>query len=204
MPKPKLLIVDDEPTNLQFIKKVLEQEDYQLAFAKDGAEALDRLAAQSFDVILLDLEMPIVDGFSVLKTLREKRLLDRTKVIIISALDDEESIIKGFSLGALDYVPKPFVRKELLLRIRRLLDLKTQHETLLAGYQMMQGGVKAVRTLIQAPLGKAAKDAEDSPKLASLQGDLRKVMDVLQQFEFVPQPTRHSVHARTYKSSKIN
>lgn len=183
MPAPKLLVVDDEPSNLQFLKQVLQEEGYQLVFAKDGAEALARLAAQHFDLVLLDLQMPNIDGFSVLETLRARGKLGLTKVIIVSALDDEESIIHGFSLGALDYVPKPFERKELLLRIRRLLDLKTQQETLLAGYQMMQGGVKAVRGLIQSPLDRAARDAEDSPHFVSVQNDLRKVMGVLQQFE---------------------
>lgn len=201
MPKPKLLIVDDEPSNLQFLKQVLDKEGYQLVFAKDGAEALKRLAAQHFDLILLDLQMPNLDGFGVLEALRAKGTLGRTKVIIVSALDDEESIIHGFSLGALDYVPKPFERKELLLRIRRLLDLKTQQETLVTGYQMMQGGVKAVRGLIQAPLDRAARDAEDSPRFTSVQDDLRQVMNVLQQFELYlslqgTSLTRHDINVR--------
>ncbi len=183
MSNTKILVVDDEPSNLQYLKQVLGDEDYQLVFARDGLEALERLDEQAFALILLDLQMPNLDGYGVLEALRKNGTIGLTKIIILSVLDDEDSVIKGFSLGALDYVPKPFERKELLLRIRRLLNLKTEKETLLAGYRMMQSGVKAVGSLIQTPLDRASRDAEDSSHNTKVQDELRYVTHVLRQFE---------------------
>ena len=114
-----ILVVDDEPTISEFLKKGLEFEHYTVDVAQDGAEAIDKATETNYDVIVLDILLPYVDGFDVCRRLREKKVA--SPIIMLTCLDTIEERIKGLDAGADDYLVKPFELDELLARIRALL-----------------------------------------------------------------------------------
>ncbi len=113
----KLLIVDDNPENRDLLMRRLRRLGYEnMAAATDGIEALEAMAAETFDVVLLDVMMPRMNGVDVLKRMSEERRLERTAVIMISAATELETVVQCIELGAEDYLPKPF--NPVLLRAR--------------------------------------------------------------------------------------
>lgn len=112
----KILLVDDDLEFRDLLKETLESEGHYVVAATDGLDALMRLDTFTPDVILLDLMMPKLNGFEMLLARK-----DKTPVIVISAIDNEEERIKGYELGADDFLSKPFSVKELLVRIQVLI-----------------------------------------------------------------------------------
>jgi adenylate cyclase len=111
-----VLVVDDDSVNRLLLSRSLEREGHRFATAENGRRALEMLRADSFDIVLLDVVMPDVDGFEVLAQMQEDGELRHIPVIMISALEDIESVVRGIELGAEDYLPKPF--NPVLLRAR--------------------------------------------------------------------------------------
>lgn len=105
--KAKVLIVDDEPNNVDFIEQALEDTGYQLITATNGQEALDKIHSEQPDLVLLDLMMPVLDGFSVLAQVKADQTLRDIPIIIISSEQDSKSVVKGIKQGAEDYLTKP-------------------------------------------------------------------------------------------------
>lgn len=114
----KILIVDDEEKIREFIKKYANFEGHDVTEASDGMSALSILDEHSFDIIILDIMMPELDGFSTAKEIRKKYT---TPIIMLSARGEEYDKIHGFELGIDDYVVKPFSPKELMMRIEAVL-----------------------------------------------------------------------------------
>lgn len=119
--KSTILIVDDEPSACNTLEALLYHEGYDLRFASNGPEALAKAAELTPDLILLDVMMPDMDGFEVCQHLRESQLLAEVPVIMITALDDRNSRLRGFEAGADEFVSKPFDRIELRMRIRTII-----------------------------------------------------------------------------------
>jgi DNA-binding response OmpR family regulator len=117
--KPKILVVEDEPAIQAGIKDNLELEDYEVLTASDGQEGLKLALENDPDLILLDVMMPKMSGFDVLRKLRENRI--RGSVILLTAKKAEEDKVRGLKLGADDYVAKPFSVVELLARVQAVL-----------------------------------------------------------------------------------
>ena len=113
--KMKVLIVDDEELNVDYLEQRLEDLDYQIITASDGQKALDKIRSDHPDLILLDLMMPVIDGFAVLSEVKGDPSLRDIPVIIISADHDSKSIVRGIKQGADDYLTKP-VNAELLVK----------------------------------------------------------------------------------------
>src|ERR1700730_8275106 len=118
IPRRQILIVEDDRPLREAIAGALTGAGFDVAVAEDGAVAVDILAAQRFDVVLLDIGLPFVDGWQVLENLEGKRI---TSVIVISARGDEKDKVRALDLGADDYLAKPFGAGELLARIRAVL-----------------------------------------------------------------------------------
>ena len=114
--RPKILIVDDEPFNVDYLEQELDDLDYATVSAANGQQALDQVAAHAPDMILLDIMMPVLDGFQVLTRLKADPRWRDIPVVVISAMSDLESVVRGIKLGAEDYLAKPF--NEILLRAR--------------------------------------------------------------------------------------
>jgi two-component system sensor histidine kinase/response regulator len=125
-----ILLVDDNPQNLQVLGKLLQEEKYKIEFAVNGEAALEWLKNRQFDLILLDLNMPGMNGFEVCKKIRAEGGKYEMPIIFLSAESERESILKGFEVGAQDYVTKPFDTRELLARVKTQLDLKSKTEKL--------------------------------------------------------------------------
>jgi len=123
--KPKILIVDDEPFNVDYLEQELEDLDYDIITARDGREGLHRVRQELPDLILLDIMMPVMDGFAVLAQLKADPALRNIAVIVISAMNDLENVIKGIKGGAEDYLPKPFEPTLLHARIAASLEKKS-------------------------------------------------------------------------------
>jgi DNA-binding response OmpR family regulator len=119
--KPAILIVDDNPRNLQVLGGFLKKEGHLVEFAVDGYSALTFLNNKKFDLILLDIMMPGMNGYELCMKIKEIPALSDIPVIFITAVSDSESIVKGFNLGAVDYITKPFIQSELLVRVRTQL-----------------------------------------------------------------------------------
>jgi CheY-like chemotaxis protein len=122
-PDGVVLIVDDEPKNRRTVEALLAPLGCAVTFAGDGAEALARAARLQPDLILLDVMMPGLDGFEVCRRLRADAALAEVPVILVTALDDRESRLRGLEAGADDFVTKPFDRAELRARVRTVLRL---------------------------------------------------------------------------------
>jgi two-component system response regulator MprA len=115
----KLLVVDDDPALARTLRRALAVEGYAVECAGDGAEALQRLTADRFDAVVLDVAMPRVDGLEVCRRMRERR--DRTPVLMLTARDAVGDRVSGLDAGADDYLVKPFALDELNARVRALL-----------------------------------------------------------------------------------
>lgn len=115
----RILIIDDEPELLQQIRQTLLKQRYTVDAAYDGEEGLERIFVDSYDLILLDIMLPKLDGYSVINEIREEKI--KTPVLMLTAKGMTEDKIKGLDMGADDYLTKPFSMGELLARIRVLL-----------------------------------------------------------------------------------
>jgi sigma-B regulation protein RsbU (phosphoserine phosphatase) len=133
MANQKILIVDDEPFNIDYLEQELEELNYVTFTASNGLEALDKISEVSPDLVLLDIMMPVMDGFEVLKRLKDNPGTHDIPVIIISANNGLKDVVKGIELGAEDYLPKPFEPTLLHARIsaclvkKQLLDLQKKY-----------------------------------------------------------------------------
>lgn len=120
---PEILIVDDEPGSRMALNGLLTGQGYHLESAEDGEEALARLARKAFDLILLDVMMPDMDGFEVCRKIREDDRLQEMPIILVTALDDRESKLTGLEAGADDFLSKPLDSAELRVRVRTVTRL---------------------------------------------------------------------------------
>ena len=114
----RILIVDDEPSITEFVSYAMQKEGYLTEIASDGEEALRKIEQQHFDLFILDIMLPGIDGYELCRRIRTKM---STPILFLSARDTELNKVVGLELGADDYVIKPFDSKELVARIRAVL-----------------------------------------------------------------------------------
>jgi CheY-like chemotaxis protein len=126
----RILVVDDEPSNRILLKAALDKHAYRVELANDGHEALEKLAGAAFDLVLLDLDMPGCNGEEVLQRLKTHPALCAMPVIIVSATEELEGVVRCIEAGATDYLPKPFDRVLLEARVRSALAAKRPAEAL--------------------------------------------------------------------------
>jgi CheY-like chemotaxis protein len=115
--KFNVLAVDDIPINLVLVQKMLTKFNFKMRTAANGQAALDAVAAQKPDLILLDLMMPGIDGFEVIKRLRENPETADIRIVILSALNSNEDVVKGYNMGADDFIMKPIIMEKLLTTV---------------------------------------------------------------------------------------
>lgn len=148
----KILIVDDQEENCAVLQRRLEKEGHTCAAVYDGATALERLAAEDFDLVLLDIMMPGIDGREVLRRIKTDEKLRHVPVIMISALDQIESVVACIEQGAEDYLPKPFNPVLLRARIGASLDRKRSRDAEQAAF----AALKESQEKLAAELSEAA------------------------------------------------
>ena len=109
-----VLAVDDIPLNLLLVQKMLARYNFKMRTAANGQQALDAVSAEKPDLILLDLMMPGIDGFEVIRQLRANPETAGIQIVILSALNSNEDVVKGFNVGANDFIMKPIIMEKLL------------------------------------------------------------------------------------------
>jgi two-component system sensor histidine kinase/response regulator len=120
----KILIVDDVLSNILLLKILLSNENYQISTAMGGVEALEKIKAEQPDLVLLDIMMPDIDGFEVIKQVRLMPApYNEILIIFLSALNSTNEIVKGFQMGGNDFISKPFSKEELIIRINHQISL---------------------------------------------------------------------------------
>lgn len=137
-----ILLVDDIPDNLRVLSTILEAEGYRCRKAISGPLALKAIALAPPDLILLDITMPIMDGFEVCRQLQASEIAQDIPIIFLTARDAEAEKEQAFSLGAADYIVKPFMAYEVLLRVRHQLALRRQRQQLESQNQQLQAEIK--------------------------------------------------------------
>ena len=118
----KVLIVDDEPGIIVALQFLMEQNGYATMVAFSGEEAMEAVARHRPDLILLDIMLPVVDGFEVCQRVRENPDWNDIRIVLVTALGSEANVTKGLDLGADAYITKPFSNADLVAKVRELLE----------------------------------------------------------------------------------
>lgn len=167
----RLLVVDDADSNREVMTRLLERDGHEVATAVDGAEGLEKLRRGAYDIVLLDVMMPGMDGIQVIQAMRGDERLKRIPVLMLSAVHEQETILKCIQLGAHDYLPKPINQQLLKARIsaclerKRLQDLEQDYtqrmEAVSAQLQMANEQLRRANLLKSRFLATAAHDLKN-------------------------------------------
>ncbi len=123
--KELILIVDDNPQNLQYLGNLLRKHNYELGVARNGIQALEFLKNKEPDLILLDIMMPQMDGYETCKKIKKNISIKYIPIIFLTAKTETKDIVNGFKVGGIDYITKPFIPEELLARVKTHIQMKT-------------------------------------------------------------------------------
>lgn len=126
----KVLIVDDQSDNLKVLYNTLKSAGYEISLAKTGQQALNHVFEHQPDLILLDITLPDINGLEICQKLKANEATQQIPIVFISASIDSSDVINGFEAGCVDYIRKPFVESEVIVRVRNHLTLKCLHEDL--------------------------------------------------------------------------
>ena len=162
--RAKILVVDDEPANLNLMRQILKN-DYDLAFAKSGADALANLQKQVPDLILLDVMMPGMNGLEVCQKIKTDPRYSTIPVLFCTAMTEEGDEVRGFKMGASDYLTKPVRPAVVLARVRTHLALADQDRATREGVRIAHKDLLDSRLKALLMLGKAAKFKDDETGL---------------------------------------
>ena len=134
----KVLVVDDNPLNVKMLADILAFKGYQVVKASGGQEALALVRSEKPDLVLLDVMMPDLDGYSVCASIRANPETEMLPVVMVTALDPKDERAKGLDAGADDFLSKPVNQHELLARVRSLLRIKSYHDQVQAQARELQ------------------------------------------------------------------
>ncbi len=147
-----ILVADDNEMNRDLLARRLSRRGFTVVVAADGQEALDRIAERSFDIILLDIMMPHVDGMEVLRRVRESRTVADLPIIMATAKSETQDVVRALQIGANDYVTKPLDFQVVLARVQTQLSLKRAREELKSAHARMKSDLEAAARVQQALL----------------------------------------------------
>ena len=161
----EILVVDDTPANLRLLTELLTQHNYHVRPASNGALALKSVAAKIPDLILLDVNMPGMDGYEVCRRLKADEKSSRIPVIFISAFGDTRQKVTGFEAGGIDYITKPVEAEEVLARVRTHLRLRQAEEALRNAHNTLELRVQERTAELQAS-NQALRESEEEARRA--------------------------------------
>ena len=127
---PRILCIDDEPHNLSLLETMLIPRGYEVVTVVSGMEALEKIKTERIDICLLDVMMPVMDGFEVCRRIKADEAHHSIPVVMITSLSEKEFRIRGIEAGAEEFLTKPFDKAEVLARIKKLLQVKSLNEQL--------------------------------------------------------------------------
>jgi two-component system, sensor histidine kinase and response regulator len=174
----KVLIVDDTPANIDVLRKTLAPEGYDISVATSGEAALKITSRLKPDLILLDIMMPGIDGYETCRRIKNDAAIKNTAIIFISAKNETEDVVKGFAMGGVDYINKPFQQEEVCARVRTQVNLKSlteMRENLLSRLGSSVNRLTALDALKNKFLGMAAHDLRNP--LVSISGLSELLLD---------------------------
>jgi CheY-like chemotaxis protein len=122
--KYSILVVDDVPLNVMLVEKMLSRFGFRILKAENGLEAMREILAQKPDLVFLDIMMPIMDGFQTLEQIRKNPELSELRVVVLSALNSNEDIVKAYNLGANDFITKPIMLDKLINSVAKQLGIQ--------------------------------------------------------------------------------
>lgn len=129
--KGKVLIVDDNPTNIQVVGNILTEKGFDIAFAQSAERAIEQVLHTDYDLILLDIMMPEKDGFEICEILKANPQTKEIPIVYLTAKSDIDSIIRGLRNGGIDYISKPFIKEELIVRVENQIKMKRIQDELI-------------------------------------------------------------------------
>ena len=172
-----ILIVDDTPTNLEILSETLADAGFEVATALSGERALNHTKHSEPDLILLDVLMPGIDGFETCFRLKSNPLTSEIPIIFMTALANIDQKVKGLSLGAVDYITKPFQKEEVLARIKVHLDLRNLAKDLAKKNQLLQEKIEE-KTTLEKTLQQLNQDLEN--RVEERTSELKQALKSLQ------------------------
>jgi CheY-like chemotaxis protein len=143
---PKILVIDDQPDNFDVIEALLHQENYQLYYAANGQQGWEQIATLQPEVILLDVMMPEIDGIAVCRQLKQSAQWQHIPVLMVTALNNKKDLAKCLSSAADDVISKPLTGLELRTRVRMMVKMSQQHQTIQELRQQLSISLAAVAT----------------------------------------------------------
>lgn len=194
-PKASLLVVDDNPENISVLFDFLDDCGFEILVAENGYDALENAQNEQPDLILLDIMMPDISGFETCHRLKCNRYTQEIPVIFMTALSDTVNKVKGFELGAVDYVTKPFQHEELLARINTHLTIRKLQKKL----QAQQAELKAANQKLRLQQIELQQANQELQRLATLDS-LTQVANRRRFDECLEQEWRRSVREKHYLS----
>ncbi|MDM8543802.1 response regulator [Desulfococcaceae bacterium HSG9] len=194
----RILIVDDVPDSIRLLGNILQQEGYQINGAKDGLQALEIAAKIIPDLILLDVMMPEPDGFETCQRLKDNPVTKDIPIIFLTSMGQVKDMVKGFQVGAADYITKPFNTLELLVRIQTHLELKKaekerlQKEKLksileLAGavcHELVQP-MQTISGLSEILLFRIDKDDPNNEKISEIRRQVKRMVKIIKKLRSI-------------------
>jgi class 3 adenylate cyclase len=171
-----ILAVDDNALNRGVIERIVSRQGHKVTMASGGREALEKIETTQFDLVLLDIMMPDIDGLEVLKAIRHMYSMSVLPVIMVSALDDNEKVVELLDLGANDYVTKPIDTKVLQARVRTQLDMGLAHRKIAALTEDAKRRNKLLMNLFGRYMGEGVvRNLVASPKASKIGSELQEV-----------------------------
>jgi DNA-binding response OmpR family regulator len=138
MEKIYILVVDDYPINAEYLKNILEAHYYDISYAQNAASALKLIYTQKFDLLLLDVNMPGTSGFDLCESIRSNAIFDDLPIVFLTGQADRHSILRGFEVGAQDYITKPFNPPELIARVKTQTEIKKSKDKIQAYLRIIE------------------------------------------------------------------
>lgn len=145
----RILLVDDSPINLRVLQLALEETGYELILANDGEEAVKQAFEHRPSLILLDIVMPVMDGFEACQRIKEQPETKECAIIFLSTLDQTQNKVRGFHAGAVDYITKPFQKAEIIARVETHLTLKRLRKQLLRKNRQLEHELRVAQELLE-------------------------------------------------------
>jgi len=174
--KANILIVDDNPQNLQVLGNFLKETGYRIEFALSGRSALEWIENREFDLILLDVMMPEINGLEVCRNIRRNKKYSNLPIIFISADYDKETILEGFEIGGQDYITKPFDQRELHARVKTQLDLKFINEELHRLNENLESTVQERTSQLNEALNSLEKANRELEEIEQIKTDFLNII----------------------------
>jgi putative two-component system response regulator len=162
MTPQKILIVDDEETNLRLLSSLLGALGYETETALNGAEAVKKTKTRKPDLVLLDIMMPDMDGYEACELIKADAETTNIPVVIVTALSDRDSKLKGLKAGANDFLTKPIDRSELTIRVKNLLKIKEYEDFMLRHNELLEDEVKKRTFDLQEAMGEIERAQEET------------------------------------------